>query len=102
MYSSCQVRCAFSVLMVLSDFILNLSCWRSVGLDQLPLDKLARQQLVDLQRVIPAPGGVRLHDLLDAPAVQIRTSQRARIEQHRLHGVRQLVAIPSAEMIKFL
>src|SRR5882672_3459359 len=75
---------------------------RSFLLDELPLKQLARQDAMNVERVVLAPADVVLHHPLQAGALEIRPAQRARIKQHFLQVIRQRVAIPDAEVIELV
>jgi len=65
----------------------------SSEIDQLPLHKLHRQQLVDPHRIVGVPVDLRGRHSLSEAAIQIETSQHLRICENPIYKGGQLVTV---------
>src|SRR5205814_3703503 len=52
------------------------------AIDEVSMEQLELQQLVDFRRVVVRPADVRVDDVLDGLALEVRTRETHRIEQH--------------------
>ena len=66
------------------------------------LDELQRQNLVYLTRIIPTAIKMAFKYLLHRVRTKVRPLQRERIKQYLLQVVRQLIAVPDAEVSDFV
>lgn len=66
------------------------------------MDKLQRQQSVNLRRVIAVAFEMAPHYFFNLLSIQIGARKRLRIEQHFPHVVRELLAIPNTKVVEFL
>ena len=55
-----------------------------------------------LPRVIPFSAYMIAYDLFEPAAIQVRSRERPRVEEHVLYVFRQLVTIPDAEVVELV